>query len=166
VAYADQLRSGDHYGSLKATYAISLLMRNLWKDDDRIHHRFLLVDRESDQVLENAIEELEGIQFQTEEKAMYDSREKAALDLCSSLSVARKEGELIGEARGRAEGEARGRAEGEARGRAEGEARGKIRALQQVLNRPEISDEAFAALSSSSIAQLIEELQNEARNRS
>ena len=54
-AYTDQLRVGQGYGDLKATYSICLLMRNLW-DDDQLHHQFRLVDRESGRVLEESIE--------------------------------------------------------------------------------------------------------------
>jgi predicted transposase/invertase (TIGR01784 family) len=54
-AYTDQLRAGQGYGDLKATYSICLLMRNLW-DDDQLHHQFRLVDRESGRVLEDSIE--------------------------------------------------------------------------------------------------------------
>jgi predicted transposase/invertase (TIGR01784 family) len=50
-AYTDQLRAGQGYGDLKATYSICLLMRNLW-DDEQLHHQFRLVDRESGRVLE------------------------------------------------------------------------------------------------------------------
>ncbi len=45
-AYTDQLRVGQGYSDLKATYSICLLMRNLW-DNDQLHHQFQLVDRES-----------------------------------------------------------------------------------------------------------------------
>ena len=54
-AYADQLRAGQGYSDLKATYSICLLMRNLW-DDNHLHHQFRLVDRETGRVLEESIE--------------------------------------------------------------------------------------------------------------
>ena len=54
-AYTDQLRVGQGYSDLKATYSICLLMRNLW-DDDQLHLQFQLVDRESGRVLEDSIE--------------------------------------------------------------------------------------------------------------
>ncbi len=54
-AYTDQLRAGQGYGDLKATYSISLLMRDLW-DDAQLHHQFQLVERESRVVLEDSIE--------------------------------------------------------------------------------------------------------------
>ena len=54
-AYTDQLRAGQGYGDLKATYSICLLMRNLWKDE-QLHHQFQLVERESCMVLADSIE--------------------------------------------------------------------------------------------------------------
>jgi len=54
-AYTDQLRVGQGYSDLKATYSICLLMRNLW-NDQQLHHQFQLVERESKVVLEESIE--------------------------------------------------------------------------------------------------------------
>ena len=54
-AYTDQLRAGQGYCGLKATYSICLLMRNLW-EGDQLHHQFQLVDRESGMVLVDSIE--------------------------------------------------------------------------------------------------------------
>ena len=153
-AYTDQLRVGQGYSDLKATYSICLLMRNLW-EDDQLHHQFRLVDRESGRVLEDSIEihtvelakynggpsdvrsasvleqwaywiknssehtveelrdllpgleflratgELNAIREITEEKQMYDAREKASLDIQSNLIDARQEGIEIGEQRGK-----------------------------------------------------------------
>jgi predicted transposase/invertase (TIGR01784 family) len=152
--YTDQLRVGQGYGDLKATYSICLLMRNLW-DDDQLHHQFRLVDKESGRVLEDSIEihtvelakyngsarevrgasileqwaywiknssehtvdelqelltgleflratiELDAIREITEEKQMYDAREKVNLDIQSNLIDARQEGIEIGEQRGK-----------------------------------------------------------------
>ena len=54
-AYTDQLRKGQGYSDLKATYSICLLMRKLW-DDEQLHHQFQLVDRDSGWILEDSIE--------------------------------------------------------------------------------------------------------------
>jgi len=160
-AYADQLRAGQGYSDLKATYSICLLMRNLW-DDNQLQHQFRLVDRESGRVLEESIEihtvelakyngepsevrsanvlqqwaywiknssehsveelrellpgleflratgELNAIREITEEKQMYDAKEKASLDIQSNLIDARHEGRQegieIGEQRGKLKG--------------------------------------------------------------
>jgi predicted transposase/invertase (TIGR01784 family) len=156
-AYTDQLRVGQGYSDLKATYSICLLTRNLW-DDCQLHHQFRLVDRESGRVLEDSIEihtvelakytgvpdevrnasvleqwaywiknssehtvdelrellpdlaflratgELNAIREITEEKQMYDAREKANLDIESNLMDAKQEGIAIGEIRGEIRG--------------------------------------------------------------
>jgi predicted transposase/invertase (TIGR01784 family) len=176
-AYTDQLRAGQGYGDLKATYSICLLMRNLW-DDEQLHHQFRLVDRESGRVLEESIEihtvelakyngnanevreasvleqwaywiknssehtveelqdllpsleflratgELNAIREITEEKQMYDAREKASLDIQSNLIDARQEG--------RQEGREEGRQEGRQEGIELGEQRGKLKASIQI----------------------------------
>jgi len=160
-AYTDQLRAGQGYSDLKATYSICLLMRNLW-NDEQLHHQFQLVDRESRMVLEDSIEihtvelakynggpgevrgasvleqwaywiknagehtveelrellpgleflratgELNAIGEITEEKQMYDAREKASLDIQSNLMDARQEGIEIGEQRGEQRGKLMG----------------------------------------------------------
>ncbi len=54
-AYADQLRKGQGYGELKATYCVCLLMRELW-DDRRFHHHYRLVERTSGVVMDESIE--------------------------------------------------------------------------------------------------------------
>jgi predicted transposase/invertase (TIGR01784 family) len=54
-AYFDQLVPGQGYGKLKATYAVCLLMRPLWRDE-RLHHHFRMVEKESSEVLQDAIE--------------------------------------------------------------------------------------------------------------
>ncbi len=71
-AYTDQLRAGQGYSELKATYSICLLMRNLW-DDKQLHHQFQLVERESGRVLEDSIE------IHTVELAKYNKERSALL---------------------------------------------------------------------------------------
>ena len=78
-AYTDQLRAGQGYGDLKATYSICLLMRNLW-DDDQFHHQFRLVDRESGRVLQ------ESIEIHTVELAKYNARMRWG-DKCQALRL-------------------------------------------------------------------------------
>jgi len=55
TAYADQLRKGQGYGELKATYCVCLLMRQLW-DDQQLHHHYRLVERTTGSVFEESIE--------------------------------------------------------------------------------------------------------------
>jgi hypothetical protein len=55
--------------------------------------------------------------------------------------------------------------QGEALGEARGEARGRIRMLQQILGLPEITDESFAQLVPPETESLLNELQQQLRNR-
>ena len=202
-AYTDQLRVGQGYSDLKATYSICLLMRNLW-DDDQLHHQFRLVDRESGRVLEESIEihtvelakyngsvsdvrsasvleqwaywiknssehtveelqellpgleflratgELNAIREITEEKQMYDAREKASLDIQSTLIDARQEGIEIGEQRG--------------------EQRGKLKASIQIyeglLSDSVTSESILSSQSTEELESMVANLQKRLRDRS
>jgi len=202
-AYTDQLRAGQGYGDLKATYSICLLMRNLW-DDDQLHHQFRLVDRESGRVMEDSIEihtvelakyngalsdvrsasvleqwaywiknssehtveelqellpgleflratgELNAIREITEEKQMYDAREKASLDIQSNLIDARQEGIEIGELRG--------------------EQRGKLKATIQfyegLLGDSVTSESILSSRSTEELESMVTNLQKRLRDRS
>ena len=201
-AYTDQLRVGQGYCDLKATYSICLLMRNLW-EDDQLHHQFRLVDRESGRVLEDSIEihtvelakynggssdvsnasvleqwaywikkssehtveelrellpgleflratvELNAIREITEEKQMYDAREKASLDIQSNLIDARREGIEIGEERG--------------------EKRGKLKASIQIyeglLGDAVTSDSDLSNRSIEALESMVTQLQKRLRDR-
>ena len=77
-AYTDQLRVGQGYSDLKATYSICLLMRNLW-DDDQLHHQFRLVDRESGRVLEESIE-IHTVELAKYNGALSDVRSASVLE--------------------------------------------------------------------------------------
>ena len=206
-AYTDQLRVGQGYGDLKATYSICLLMRNLW-DDDQLHHQFRLVDRESGRVLEESIEihtvelakyngalsdvrstsileqwaywiknssehtveelqellpgleflratgELNAIREITEEKQMYDAREKASLDIQSNLIDARQEG----------------RQEGIEIGEQRGEQRGKFKASIQIyeglLGDSVTSESILSSRSTEELESMVANLQKRLRDRS
>jgi predicted transposase/invertase (TIGR01784 family) len=205
-AYTDQLRIGQGYNDLKATYSICLLMRNLW-DDDQLHHQFRLVDRESGRVLEDSIEihtvelakynggpsevrsasdleqwaywiknssehtveelrellpgleflratgELNAIREITEEKQMYDAREKASLDIQSNLMDARQEG----------------RQEGIEIGEQRGEQRGKLKASIQIyeglLGDLVSSDRILSTQSIEALETMLSQLQKRLRDR-
>jgi predicted transposase/invertase (TIGR01784 family) len=213
-AYTDQLRAGQGYGDLKATYSICLLMRNLW-DDDQLHHQFRLVDRESGRVLEESIEihtvelakyngalsdvrsasvleqwaywiknssehtveelqellpgleflratgELNAIREITEEKQMYDAREKASLDIQSNLIDARQEG--------REEGREEGRQEGIEIGEQRGDQRGKLKASIQIyeglLGDSVTSESILNSRSTEELESMVANLQKRLRDR-
>lgn len=194
-AYTDQLRSGQGYSDLRATYSICLLMRNLW-EDEQLHHQFRLVERDSGMVLEESIEihtvelskyngdtnqvcgasvleqwcywiknanehtveelqeylpnleflratvELNAIREITEEKNMYDAREKASLDIQSNLIDARQEG------------------------RQQGEAIGRVKTYQELLGDRVALDEELSKMTLAELAAKVSELQERLRKRS
>ena len=81
----------------------------------------------------------------TEDKAMYDAREKAIRDQQWALNASRKEGLIEGEIKGKIEGEIKGKIEGEIR---------MIRMLQEILEVPVSNESDFEGKS-------LEELQNQ-----
>ncbi|GIW97373.1 MAG: hypothetical protein KatS3mg111_0706 [Pirellulaceae bacterium] len=86
---------------------------------------------------DQAIHTIEIIAAQTEDRQMYEQREKAIRDLKWALAGAREEGRAEGREEGRAEGREEGRAEGREEGERvglkKGELAGKIRLLQELL---------------------------------
>jgi hypothetical protein len=96
-----------------------------------------------------ATKELDDIQTITEEKAMYDSREKAILDYESSLIDARQEGEAIGIEKGEAIGIEKGR----------------ILLLQELIDGPALSTLELNAMSLEELTATIMRLQTKLRER-
>ena len=96
-----------------------------------------------------ATKELDDIQTITEEKAMYDSREKAILDYESSLTDARQEGEAIGIENGEAIGIEKGR----------------ILLLQELIDGPALSTLELNAMSLEELTATIMRLQTKLRER-
>ena len=114
--------------------------------------------------LREATDSLIRIAEITEDKAMYDAREKAIRDRQWQISSAFREGRLEGEAIGEARGEARGEERGEARG----EARGKfelIRTLQGLLHLPVNDEAASNAMSLEQLTTLADSLRDQLRGR-
>jgi predicted transposase/invertase (TIGR01784 family) len=89
----------------------------------------------------------------TEDKSMYDAREKANRDFQSAINSALREGRLEGELKGKLEG------------KLEGERIGKIHALQEILGVPRITDEELRLMSLEELAALAFELQQSVRSR-
>jgi predicted transposase/invertase (TIGR01784 family) len=218
-AYTDQLRVGQGYSDLKATYSICLLMRNLW-DDDQLHHQFRLVDRESGRLLEESIEihtvelakyngalsdvrsasvleqwaywiknssehtveelqellpgleflratgELNAIREITEEKQMYDAREKASLDIQSNLIDARQEGREEGREEGRQEGIEIGEQRGEQRGDQRGKLKASIQIYEGLLGDSVTSESILSSRSTEELESMVANLQKRLRDRS
>jgi predicted transposase/invertase (TIGR01784 family) len=122
---------------------------------------------------QKATDSIDRIAKKTEDKAMYDTREKAIRDQQWILNAARREGleagREEGEIKGREEGEIKGREEGEIKGREEGreegELFGKIRMLQNLLNLPQSTDKELQPRAKTELETLATELQAQLRKR-
>jgi predicted transposase YdaD len=118
---------------------------------------------------QRATDSIDRIAKKTEDKAMYDTREKAIRDQQWILNAARREGREEGREEGRVEGRlegrVEGRVEGEIKGREEGELFGKIRMLQNLLSLPESTDEVLKPKSRTDLETLATELQAQLRER-
>ena len=97
--------------------------------------------------------ELNAIGEITEEKQMYDAREKASLDIQSNLIDARREGHQEGHQEGRQEG------------RQEGESVGRVKAYQELLGDSIASDEELTRMTSEQLTCTILDLQTRLRER-
>ena len=104
-----------------------------------------------------ATKELGDIQTITEEKAMYDSREKAILDYESNLIDARQEG--------RQEGESIGMEKGQVIGMEKGQAIGRIQMLQELLGDVVATEESLRTASIEQLTTTMQGLQAKLRER-
>jgi hypothetical protein len=105
---------------------------------------------------QKATDSIDRIAKKTEDKAMYDTREKAIRDQQWILNAARREG--------REEGEIKGREEGEIKGREEGEIK-LIQILQEILGGP-VSDAAvFQGRSLEQLRAMTDELRKKIQRR-
>ncbi|WP_145348278.1 hypothetical protein [Rosistilla ulvae] len=93
------------------------------------------------------------ISEKTEDRSMYDQREKALRDHEWRLAAAREEGEKIGEARGEAKGEARG------------VVLGRIQILQSILSMTVSSEAALRDATTEQLIEIEADLQRIARAR-
>jgi predicted transposase/invertase (TIGR01784 family) len=102
---------------------------------------------------ETAIETIEIISEKTEDKQMYDQREKAQRDYEWALSGARQEGRE------------EGREEGEQMGMEKGKLAGKVQLLQELLGERLSSDTELQELGSETLAAQLTVLQQRLRDR-
>jgi len=94
---------------------------------------------------QKATDSLDRIAKKTEDKAMYDTREKAIRDQQWILNATRREGRQ--------------------EGREEGELFGKIRMLQNLLSLPQSTDQELQPKSRTELETLATELQTQLRKR-
>ena len=186
--FVDQLEAGNNYAQLQPAITICLLRVPVFADTRQAHHRFQMIDRESDRELEKGIEvhtveltkynldastisngsaieqwaffflhshEYESSKLQamlpalgdtdaidvaqlifekTEDKAMYDQREKELRDHEWVITGAREEGKE------------EGREEGKEEGKEEGELIGCIKTYQNLMGL-EVAEDELAKLS-------------------
>jgi flagellar biosynthesis/type III secretory pathway protein FliH len=98
---------------------------------------------------QKATDSIDRIAKKTEDKAMYDTREKAIRDQQWILNAARREGLEAGREEGREEGELFG----------------KIRMLQNLLSLPQSTDKELQPKSRTELETLASELQTQLRKR-
>jgi flagellar biosynthesis/type III secretory pathway protein FliH len=108
-----------------------------------------------------AIETIEVISPKTEDKLMYDQREKAQRDYEWAISGARQEGREVG----REEGREVGREEGERVGFEKGEMIGKLQILQELLGDPPTTTDQLAKLPPDALTTKLADLQQRLRDR-
>jgi len=109
--------------------------------------------------------ELNAIREITEEKQVYDAREKASLDIQSNLIDAKQEGRQegieIGEQRGIEIGEQRGMEKGEKRGKL----KGSVQIYEGLLGASVSSDDVLSKKSTEELVLIVTQLQKRLRDR-
>jgi len=106
---------------------------------------------------ETAIETIEIISEKTEDKQMYDQREKAQRDYEWALSGAREEGKV--------EGREEGKEEGERLGMKKGKSAGQVQLLQELLGDTPSSDSELQELGFDALAAQLAVLPQRLRDR-
>ena len=118
---------------------------------------------------QRAISALETIAAKTEDRRMYDQREKAQRDYQWALNSARQEGHERGRELGREEGLEQGLEQGREQGREQGlelgAMVGKIQLLQQLLGEAPFSTAGLLERPTEQLSTLLEDLQQRLRSR-
>ena len=118
---------------------------------------------------ERAIAALEAIAGRTEDRMMYDQREKAERDYRWAIESARQEGVEIGLEKGRQEGRQEGvqlgLQKGREEGRQEGVLIGKIQLLEQLLGQEPTPTDDLSQRSAEELNSLLARLQERLRSR-
>jgi len=115
--------------------------------------------------LERAIAAVEAIAERTEDRMMYEQREKAERDYQWAIKSALRQGIEIGREEGREEGRQEGREEGIEAGREEGVLIGKIQLLQQLLGETPTATDLLSQRSREELNSLLAQLQERLRTR-
>jgi hypothetical protein len=107
--------------------------------------------------LQQATRAIQKIAEKTEDKVMYDAREKAIRDYQTAINSALREGRLAGMLEGKLEGKLEGEKIGDLMG--------TIRTLQQILMVPQTDKETLRGMSTEELEALAMELQQSVRSR-
>jgi len=110
---------------------------------------------------QQAIRVIEAIAAKTEDRVMYDQREKAQRDYQWAIQGAREEGRE----QGREEGREQGREQGREEGLEKGSIAGRIQLLQQLLGEEESSMEDLRDLPMKELSTILADLQQRVRSR-
>jgi predicted transposase/invertase (TIGR01784 family) len=114
--------------------------------------------------IRQATETLGRISQQSEDKAMYDAREKAIRDWNWKINAARREGEIQGEIQGEIKGKIEGEIQGEIKGKIEGKIE-MIRTLQGILCVPVSEEEDLRGMTLEQLETLTSSLREKVRTR-
>ena len=109
-----------------------------------------------DRAFQLATQTLNSISEISEDKQMYDAREKAIRDQQWALNASRIEGKIEGKIEGEIKGKIEGKIEGEIK---------LIRALEEILQQPAFSDEELAVKSLDELQTIAAKMQAMARGR-
>ncbi|MEI8376770.1 MAG: Rpn family recombination-promoting nuclease/putative transposase [Planctomycetota bacterium] len=112
------------------------------------------------QAIRQATQTIVNIAQVTEDKVMYDAREKAIRDQQWAMNAAHREGVIEGELKGKIEGEIEGKIKGEIKGEIK-----LIRTLQAILCIPVSEEQELRALNLAQLESLTNNLQSQSRNR-
>ena len=112
------------------------------------------------QAIRQATQTIVSIAQVTEDKVMYDAREKAIRDQQWAMNAAHREGVIEGELKGKIEGEIEGKIKGEIKGEIK-----LIRTLQAILCIPVSEEQELRALNLAQLESLTNNLQSQSRNR-
>jgi predicted transposase/invertase (TIGR01784 family) len=116
------------------------------------------------QAIRQATETLARIAQISEDKAMYDAREKAIRDRKWELNAAFREGEREGEVKGEIKGKIEGKIEGEIKGKIEGKIE-LIRTLQGIMQTAVSEEQDLRTMTLEQLESLTSSLQEQLRNR-
>ncbi len=117
-----------------------------------------------DTAIRQATQTITRIAEVTEDKAMYDAREKTIRDRQWALNATREEGRLEGLALGELKGKIEGKIEGKIQGKIEGEIR-LIRMLQEILDIPPTAEAELSRQSLEELQAISNSLKSNLRNR-